>query len=165
MNLPGLLPRSGGPPQAKALREVTVRGRFMPSRPVVIWLAIVLALLVGIEGVASVAAIVQGRRHTPEPMVLVRLPGASAVFSRLARGTWDVDGPARRIDLANGHRYYLTDYPGGLVPPDGFSFHPTRPVVWPDRAWWVNQGSTAPTTVWAQTGAGRWYEYTLSGHR
>ncbi|HAL29346.1 MAG TPA: hypothetical protein DCP20_01330 [Coriobacteriia bacterium] len=85
-------------------------------------------------------------------------------YSRIARGTWLVTGPANRIDLNNGRRFYLDhdESPRPVESPDLSAFVSTGTPVWPDRAWYVEAGDY-PIGVVAQTRDGRYWSYTLSG--
>ena len=113
-----------------------------------------------------------GLAKSPRPDILVRLtPGAGNVFSRLARGTWDLDRPAPYIDLPNGRRYGLfwpwwrpTPKSNGLR-----GFVATGTPIWPDTAWYVQHeaGSSGyvPVAVLVRGRNGKLSMFTSGGLR
>jgi hypothetical protein len=126
------------------------------------WVGRVVLVVIVLESVGLATAFVQGLGHATHPFVLARLPVASALFSRVARGTWDVNGPADRIDLPNRRRYYISRIPPTKSAPDLSGYIDRGLAIWPDRAWYVEKGAQ-PVIVWAQTRDGSFYEYSLSG--
>jgi hypothetical protein len=113
-------------------------------------LLLIALLLVAVAGVYLDAALA-GIAKSPRPDGLVRtLPGAGNVFSRLARGTWDLEGPAPYVDLPNGHRYGLFSpwWQMKNKPATGLEgFVTTGTPIWPDTAWYVQQDSSLPGFV------------------
>ena len=126
------------------------------------WVGLVVLVVVVLESIGLATALVQGLGHAAHPFVLARLPIASALFSRGARGTWNVNGPADRIDLPNGRRYYLSQKPPTVSAPDLSGYVDRGLAIWPDRAWYVEKGAQ-PVIVWAQTRDGSFHSYCLSG--
>jgi len=102
-------------------------------------------------------------RRAALPGVFTRLtPGGIALFSRAARGSWNVDGPADRIDLPNGRRYYLANFPPDVSQASLAGRVETSTPIWPDTAWYVEAGPN-PYSVVAITRDGRRWVYGLAG--
>jgi hypothetical protein len=104
------------------------------------------------------AVISEGVRLVPNPGVQTfEVPGGLELYSRVARGTWDVSGPAERIDL-NGRRYYLSQPPAPVHLPDLQGFVLAGAPIWPDQAWYLQAGDRS-FIVWARTRDGSYWRY------
>ena len=139
------------------------RGRVDSKRERVAFVLVGLLLLIGIalpanalrEGMA-VRDVDDGatRLRSAYPSALTRAtPWGTSLFSRAARGTWDVDGPADRIEFG-GRRWYLSEAPVDDL--GGYTEVPDP--VWPDVKWYGHG-----TLAVAQTRDGRLWLYSLSG--
>lgn len=127
------------------------------------WALTVACAFILLVGAASINTLFEIRRGVPHPSALTRwFPGVSNLYSRGARGTWNVNGPADRIDMPNGRRYYLDLDPQPVASPDLRDFVAVSNPVWPDLAWYIESGKE-PDNVWAKTRNGSYWHYGLSG--